>query len=247
MAPGLGVTCGGMRRTDSDTTPPAQVRHSPRSEPEDRRSETPTADEGVPVRKKLVIAASAGVLTLSGLAVAVPALADPSAASAAGASAVERIKNALSGLVSDGSLTQEQADEVATTLDAAGLGDGRGGHGGGGRLDLGAAATALGMTEDELATALQADGATLATIAGQQGVPVDTLVTALTDAAEDRIAQAVSDGRITQEQADQRLADLAERITERVESTDADRHGGAGRGGGPRGGAEPDTDEAPAD
>ena len=199
------------------------------------------------MRKKLVIAASAGVLTLSGLAVAVPALADPSStASAAGASAVERIRNALSGLVGDGSLTQEQADEVATTLGQAGIGEGRGDHGGG-RLDLAAAATALGMTQDELSTALQADGASLATVAGQQGVPVETLVAALTDAAEARIAQAVTDGRITQEQADQRLADLAERITERVQDTDADRHGGPGRGGGPRGDAEPDTDETPAD
>ena len=187
------------------------------------------------MRKKLVIAASAGVLTLSGLAVAVPALADPSStASVAGTSAVERIKNALSGLVGDGSLTQEQADEVATTLEAAGLGDGRGGHGGGGRLDLAAAATALGMTQDELTTALQADGASLATVAGQQGVAVDTLVTALTDAAETRITQAVTDGRITQEQADQRLADLAARITERVNATDLGRHGRGGRDGAPR-------------
>jgi polyhydroxyalkanoate synthesis regulator phasin len=192
------------------------------------------------VRKKLVIAASAGVLTLSGLAVAVPALADPSStASAVGASAVERIKNALSGLVSDGSLTQEQADEVATTLGEAGLGAGHGGHGAG-RPDLAAAATALGMTADELATALQADGASLATVAGQQGVAVDTLVAALRDAEEARIAQAVTDGRITQEQADQRLADLTARITERVNATDADRHGGPGRGGGPRGDGTPE-------
>jgi polyhydroxyalkanoate synthesis regulator phasin len=200
------------------------------------------------VRKKLVIAASAGVLTLSGLAVAVPALADPSPTTAgAGASAVERIKSALSGLVSDGSISQEQADEVATTLGDAGIGHGHGGAHGGGWPDLAVAATALGMTEDELATALQADGASLATVAGQQGVSVDTLVAALTDAVEARMAQAVTDGRITQEQADQRLADLAERITERVNATDADRHGGPGWWGGPRGGGEPDADGTPAD
>jgi len=191
------------------------------------------------VRKKLVIAASAGVLTLSGLAVAVPALADPSSTSV-GASAVERIKSALSGLVTDGSLTQEQADEVATTLGEAGIGGGHGGHGGG-RLDLAAAATALGMTEDDLRTALQADDATLATVAAAQDVPVDTLVTALTDAEEERIAQAVTDGRITQEQADQRLADLAARITERVNATDLGRHGRGGRDGAPRDGSgQPD-------
>jgi polyhydroxyalkanoate synthesis regulator phasin len=199
------------------------------------------------VRKKLVIAASAGVLTLSGLAVAVPALADPSSTAAAGASAAERIKDALSGLVTDGSLTQEQADEVATTLDGAGIGGG--GHGGhhGGRLDPAAAAAALGMTGAELDTALEADGATLATVAEQQGVAVDTLVATLTDAEEKRIAQAVTDGRITQEQADQRLADLAERIAERVNDTDADRHGGRGRGGAPRDLAGQTVEETPAD
>jgi polyhydroxyalkanoate synthesis regulator phasin len=199
------------------------------------------------VRKKLVIAASAGVLTLSGLAVAVPALADPSSTAAAGASTVERIKSALSGLVTDGSITQEQADEVATTLDGAGLGGGHGGHHGGGRLDLAAAATALGVTEDELRTALEADGATLATVAEAQGVPVDTLVTALTDAQEARIAQAVTDGRITQQQADQRLTDLAARITEQINATDADRPGGHGRGGAPRNSSGQPAEETPAD
>jgi hypothetical protein len=198
------------------------------------------------VRKKLVIAASAGVLTLSGLAVAVPALADPSSTNTAGVSAVERIKSALSGLVSDGSISQEQADEVATTLDEAGLG--RGGHGGhhGGRLDLAAAAAALDLTGAELRTALEADGATLASVAGQRGVAVDALVTALVDASEERIAAAVTDGRITQEQADERLADLRERITERVNATEADRRGGGGPGGADRHADGQDAEETPA-
>ena len=89
------------------------------------------------MRKKLIIATTAGVLTLGGLGVAVPALADTGDSSG---SAVHRITEALSGLVSDGSITQEQADEVAGTLDEAGIGHG-GGHRGGG-LDLSAAATA---------------------------------------------------------------------------------------------------------
>ncbi|WP_158544752.1 hypothetical protein [Blastococcus sp. TF02-09] len=194
------------------------------------------------MRKKFIIATTAGVLTLGGMAVAVPALADSGGSTG---SAVDRITEALSGLVSDGSITQEQADEVASTLDAAGIGHG-GGHRGGG-FDLSAAATALGMTEDELRTALETDGTTLADVAADQGVEVDALVDALVTAQQERIAAAVEDGRLTQEQADERLADLEERVTERVNSEAP--VGGPGHG--PRGddgdGAADDAPETPAD
>ena len=176
------------------------------------------------MRKKLIIATAAGVLTLGGVAVAVPVLADTDRES----SVVDRIKSALSGLVDVGSLTQAQADEVATTLSESGLG--RGGHHGGDRLGLETAAEALGMTEDELRTALEPDGTSLADVAEDQGVDVDTLVDALVQAQQDSITQAVEDGRLTQEEADERLADLEERVTERVNS-DAPGRGHHGRGG----------------
>jgi polyhydroxyalkanoate synthesis regulator phasin len=176
------------------------------------------------VRKKLIIATAAGVLTLGGVAVAVPVLADTDGET----SVVDRIKSALSGLVEDGSLTQEQADEVATTLSDAGLG--HGGHHGGDRIGLETAADALGLTEAELRTALESDGTSLADVAQAQGVDVGTLVDALVQAQQDRIAQAVEDGRLTQAEADQRLADLEARVTERVNSDDLIR-GHHGRGG----------------
>jgi polyhydroxyalkanoate synthesis regulator phasin len=201
------------------------------------------------MRKKLIIAATAGALGLGGLAVAVPAMADEG--SAAG-SAVQRITDALSGLVSDGSITQEQADEVASTLSDAGIGDRGGPHGGG--PDLEAAATALGMTQEELRTALETEGTTLADVAGQQSVEVDALVDALVAAQQERIAAAVEDGRLTQEEADQRLADLEERITERVNSAMPERgdHGPGGHRGGPADGeggpaGGPDGQGGPAD
>ncbi len=170
------------------------------------------------MRKKLIIATTAGVLSLTGLAVAVPALADTDRPATA---AVERITEALTGLVEDGSITQEQADEIATTLGEAGIGA-RGGHLGW-RLGLAAAATALDMTVEELRAALEPDGATLAQVAEDQGVEVEALVDALVRAQEERIAQAVEDGRLTQEQADARLADLEERVTERVTTPRPDR------------------------
>ncbi|MGY1642650.1 hypothetical protein ACI782_16195 [Geodermatophilus sp. SYSU D00703] len=173
------------------------------------------------MRKKFVIAATAGALTLTGLAVAAPALAATDTTEDATSSPIDHIRDALAGLVGDGSITQEQADEVATTLDEAGLGGGGGHHGRG--PDLAAAAEALGMSEDDLHTALEADGATLAQVAEDNGVAVDTLVQALVTAEQERIAQAVTDGRITQEQADERLADLEQRVTDRVDAAVDDR------------------------
>ncbi|TFV92930.1 hypothetical protein E4P40_00650 [Blastococcus sp. CT_GayMR20] len=170
------------------------------------------------MRTKLIIATTAGVLTLGGVAVAVPVLADTPGET----SVVDRIKEALTGLVDDGSITQEQADEVATTLSEAGLGRGGGPHGAG-RLGLETAAEALGMTDDELRTALEPDGTSLADVAEAEGVEVDTLVDALVEAQQARIAEAVEDGRLTQEEADERLADLEERVTDRVNSDDLRR------------------------
>ncbi len=199
------------------------------------------------MRNKLIIATTAGVLSLGGLAVAVPALADQG--STAG-TAVDRITEAISGLVSDGSITQEQADEVAGTLSEAGIG-GHEGHRGGGP-GLSAGATALGMTEDELRTALEPDGTTLADVAEEQGVPVETLVDALGAAEQDRVAAAVENGRLTQEQADERLADLEARVVERVNSerpADGPGHGPRGDRGarGDRGGQHDGSGaEAPA-
>ena len=184
------------------------------------------------MRNKLITLTAAGLLAVGGVAVAGPALAATGATgtTTAVSSQVARVTQALAGLVSDGSITQEQADEVATTLEAADLGGGPGGgpgggHGGGpgGGRNLAAAATALSMSEEDLRTALEADGATLASVAQGQGVSVDTLVAALVGAEEARIAQEVTDGELTQAEADERLADLETRITDRVNSTGDDR------------------------
>jgi hypothetical protein len=190
------------------------------------------------VRKNLVALVAVGTLGLSGFALAGPALAAVGASSetsAAASAPVDRIKAALSGLVTDKTLTQAQADKVASTLESADLGrGGPGGHGGGpgshsggpgglgGRGGLGAdlstAAKALGMTEAELRTAVES-GKSLAQVAKDKSVSVDTVVDALVKAAKERLAQEVTDGHLTQAQADARVADLTTRITEHVNST----------------------------
>lgn len=197
------------------------------------------------MRKKAVTVLAAGTLGLSALFLAGPALAAvgaPTAAATAAAPA-DRIKEALSGLVSDKTLTQAQADKVASTLEAAGVGKGGpggpGGHGGFGGFgrgaDLSTAATALGLSEDDLRTALQS-GKTLAQIATAQKVSVDTLIAALVKAEKAEVAKAVTDGKLTQAQADERLKDVTKRVTDRVNSTRPARpEGGRGGHGGPGG------------
>lgn len=200
------------------------------------------------IRTKLAAAGVAGVLSLTGLAVAAP-LASAATVSQDGATTtlgdrLQGIRDALAGLVTDGTLTQAQADEVATTLDRSdalrGPGGGHGhGHGG---ADLDAAATALGLTGEELRTALAVEGTTLADVAAAEGVETSALVDALVTAGTERLTEAVGDGRLTQAEADERLAALPERVAALVE--ERLRFGGPGHG--PRGGFDrPDADATP--
>jgi polyhydroxyalkanoate synthesis regulator phasin len=202
------------------------------------------------MRTKLATAALAGALGLTGVAGAallVPAVSYAATGdSTALTERVTSLKEALAGLVTDGTLTQAQADTVASTLAEAAplhgqgrhgggpggmLGHGGPGHGGrGGGLDLSVAAEALGVTEEELRAAGE-DGKTLADVAAEQGVEQGVLVDALVAAAQERLATAVEEGRITQEQADDRAEDLEARIPDRLDDVPLP----GGRGHGPRG------------
>jgi hypothetical protein len=133
------------------------------------------------------------------------------------------IKSALSGLVSDGTLTQKQADKVAGTLDSTMPKRALGGHKGGRGMGLGmgetqdAAAKALGMTTAKLRAALRS-GKSLADVAKDQKVSVDSLVKAMVAGAQGKLAAAVKDGKITQARADTIKSALTQRITARVKA-----------------------------
>jgi hypothetical protein len=137
----------------------------------------------------------------------------------------ERVREVLQPLVDDGTLTAAQLDSVVTALEAAGpIGGGGprghggpGGHGGRGGMGVGldAAATALGLTVDELRTELE-DGSTLASIATEQGVDVQTVIDALVAEATTRLSERVTAGDLTQDEADAKLTNLTERITDMV-------------------------------
>jgi hypothetical protein len=130
---------------------------------------------------------------------------------------VSRIANALKGLVSDGTITQAQADKVASTLAAAlpDHGPGGPGHRGAGMM-LESAATVLGMSVDDLRAALES-GQSLVDVAKTKNVSRATLINKLVAAAEARLAQDVKDGRLTKAEANQRKAGLRTRITEMVD------------------------------
>jgi hypothetical protein len=75
------------------------------------------------------------------------------------------------------------------------------------------AAEALGMTFDELKAELQT-GDSIADVAGEQGVSLDTVKAEITADAEAKLRVAVANGRITQERADAALARLSENLDE---------------------------------
>lgn len=152
-----------------------------------------------------------------------------------------RIQETLKPLVDDGTITQAQADKVTDALIAAqpegGKGGGpRGGRGGFG-IGLDAAATALGITADELKAELK-DGTSIADVAKEKGVDLSKVTDALVAEATTRINEQVTNGKLTQEQADERIAQLKDRITSAVNGEfPAGGPGGGGPGGrGGRGG-----------
>jgi polyhydroxyalkanoate synthesis regulator phasin len=131
------------------------------------------------------------------------------------------LENRVDAAVADGRLTKEQGDALKQRIESGQaplfeLGGGPGGHDRGGHLgDLDAAASYLGLTEDQLRTQLQS-GKTLADVAKAQGKSVDGLIDALVTATKKDLDDAVADGRLTKAQADRILADMKQRITDRV-------------------------------
>jgi hypothetical protein len=106
----------------------------------------------------------------------------------------------------------ELPDRMAEVVEREGLperpGHHRRGHFGAG---LDAAAEAIGIESEELRAALR-DGSTIAEVAEANDVDVETVVDALVADAEAHLDEAVEDGRLSEEEATERKADLPERI-----------------------------------
>ena len=120
---------------------------------------------------------------------------------------------------------------------------GKRGLGGGGQMDI--VAETLEMTTDELREAL-ADGQTIAELAEAKGVALEYIAAALVTEHAERLQQAVENGRLTQEEADEKIAEMQVKILEQLESGEfggpvgpgvpGGCDGPGGMGGGPRGG-----------
>jgi hypothetical protein len=179
-----------------------------------------------------------GIVTLAVAAVATSGIAlaqtddpagDAEVATVDGGAAPEdrasgRVLDLLGPLVEDGTITQTQAEAVAEAI-GEGLGHRRGGRHG---LGLEAAAEFLGISVDDVRTALEA-GSTLADVAAENGSSADGLIGELVAGAEERLDEAIADGRLDESEKAERLAQITERITAMVNG-DLPLDGHRGRG-----------------
>jgi DNA-binding CsgD family transcriptional regulator len=101
------------------------------------------------------------------------------------------------------------------------------------------AATALGMTEAELKTELQA-GKSIADVAKAKNIDLDTVIAKLTAAFKAHLDEEVASGKHTQAEADAKLAEFSTRVTTMVNAPGLPMRGGkGGHGPGGKGGHGP--------
>ena len=135
----------------------------------------------------------------------------------------------INALVNDNKLTQERADSLIGSLETVytnmvnGQLPQRPGRGqplarivGRGVLQL--AAEQTGLEVSAIVEQMRA-GSSLADILATNGVDVNTFIDDVVAQADTKLDEAVSKGRITQERADEFLAQLRERLTERINAT----------------------------
>jgi len=146
-----------------------------------------------------------------------------------------QLDDLLKQAVTDGRLTQAQAEAALADFDqdapqvvnstalGQGFGFGRGGgpgfgrHGGGDTL-VSAAASVTGLTTQEVVTELQS-GKSLAQIAEGKGKTADDVIQAARTQLDDLLKQAVTDGRLTQAQADAKLQQFDQTAAQVVTDT----------------------------
>ncbi|MEO7429348.1 MAG: hypothetical protein ABIY48_08185 [Acidimicrobiales bacterium] len=142
------------------------------------------------------------------------------------------LQTVIDALVADGTarlkaLEASLPDRVNTLVNRTGWGEhGQGEHGPGGPggdhhgfRGLQAAADAIGISADDLRTALEG-GSTVADVAKAHNVELQKVIDALVADATTHIDEAVANGRIDAARTAEMKANLVERITARVNGTD---------------------------
>ena len=158
------------------------------------------------MKKKFVAVVATTAIALSVLATSV--------ASADNGKGREKLGSALSGLVSNGTITQSQADAINKSLADARTANKvvmDKNH----AAKLAVITSTLGITEEALKTRMKA-GDSLATIAGASK---DALIAALVASKTKEINDAQTAGKITADQATKMKANLTTRVTEMVNSS----------------------------
>ena len=172
---------------------------------DDNSTTTKSADRGAKLRETLQTLVAAGTIDASDVDAIVTALSTkpttPPAAGTTGArpDKATMLKARLQTLVDGGTLTSSQLDAVAAALEAARpMGGGHEGRGHGGARGekrqemLTTAADAIGITADELKTAIEG-GQTIAQIAEANGKSVQSVIDALVAQASADLTQRITD------------------------------------------------------
>lgn len=143
------------------------------------------------------------------------------------AQVVDNITALVNERVASGEMPQERADDILLNLDQLvnGIinGETPNRNNGVGQMPgqlRDAVVEATGLTLQEIIQQMR-DGATLADVLTGAGVDLGTFQADILATAQSRLDEQVADGRITQEQADQRLQRLTDRLNVLLSSTDA--------------------------
>jgi polyhydroxyalkanoate synthesis regulator phasin len=137
------------------------------------------------------------------------------------------LEDVLADLVTDGVITEDQSAQIATALRER-MGAFEGHHGGfdrGARLET--VAKEIGIDSTTLRDALKG-GQTIAEVADANGSSAEAVIGALVAEMNTNLDQAVTDGKLTTEQADEIRADALDRITAMVNG-EFEGHKGFGR------------------
>jgi tape measure domain-containing protein len=176
----------------------------------------------VAVAAGLVVATGAGVLGLTGFASAQiannNAAAVVSAEGTTSADALGTLEAFGSVSVASGDVNAQATNPTAETRRPSPIAE---------------AATALGMTEAELKTELQA-GKSIADVAKAKNIELTEVIAKLTAAFKAHLDEEVASGKHTQAEADAKLAEFKTHITSMVNAPGLPMHGGKG-GHGPEG------------